>query len=235
MNDLPELPNSAFAKYDASPDPLFYVEPRFVTHIDERAVARVTALYRETFAPGSILLDLMSSWVSHLPADITYGGVTGLGMNRAELDANPRLTRRIVQDLNRDSILPLADACFTGAANCVSVQYLERPVEVAREVLRVLAPGAPFVLTYSDRCFPTKAVAIWRAGGINHGDLVSLYLDRAGFDQINVRQLLMRDRDGDPLWSVIGRKPIVTSRSDMDHGPKAGTVLPIAGITDPAA
>ena len=207
MNDLPELPNNAFAKYDASPDHLFYAEPRFVAHIDSRAIACVTDLYRNTFAPGSVLLDLMSSWVSHLPKDVVYGGVTGLGMNRAELDANPQLTRTIVQDLNRDPVLPLDDACFSGAAVCVSVQYLERPVEVAREVLRVLEPGAPFVVTFSDRCFPTKAVAIWQARGIDHGDLVSLYLDRAGFDRISSRHLLLRDRDGDPLWSVVGRKP----------------------------
>ncbi len=129
-------------------------------------------------------------------------------MNQAELDANPRLARRIVQDLNRDPVLPLDDGAFDGAAVCVSVQYLERPVEVAREVLRVLRPGAPFVVTFSDRCFPTKAVAIWQARGIDHGELVSLYLSRAGFDRIEVRQRLFRDAgQGDPLWSVVGRKP----------------------------
>ena len=209
MNDLPELPNQAFAKDDPSPDPLFYARPRFVEHIDDRAIASVTELYRQTFAPSSALLDLMSSWVSHLPADVVYGGVTGLGMNRAELDANPRLTRRIVQDLNRDPVLPLDDDAFDGAAVCVSVQYLERPVEVAREVLRVLRPGAAFVVTFSDRCFPTKAVAIWQARGIDNGDLVSLYLERGGFERIAVRQRLFRTRgqDGDPLWSVVGRKP----------------------------
>ena len=218
MNDLPELPTQAFAKRDTSPDPLFYAEPRFVTHIDDRAIACVTAIYRDTFAPGSVLLDLMSSWVSHLPADIIYGGVTGLGMNRAELDANPRLTHRIVQDLNRDPVLPLGNASFTGAAVCVSVQYLERPVEVAREVLRVLEPGAPFVVTFSDRCFPTKAVVVWQAGGIDHGDLVSLYLHRAGFDRIDVRQPLRRDREGDPLWCVVGRKPIAVPRREPRQG-----------------
>ncbi len=206
MSDLPELPARAFTKHDPSPDPLFYAEPRFVTHIDDRAIAAVTGLYRRSFAPGSALLDLMSSWVSHLPEDVAYD-VVGLGMNRAELDANPRLGRRIVQDLNRGPILPLDRDSFDGACCCVSVQYLERPVAVAREVLRVLKPGAPFVVTFSDRCFPTKAVAIWQSGGVDNAELVSLYLDRAGFVSVEARQVLARDRGGDPLWAVTGRSP----------------------------
>ena len=206
MSDFPELPAQAFHKRDPSPDPLFYAAPRFVTHIDDRAIAAVTALYRRTFAPGDRLLDLMSSWVSHLPGDVAYGEVVGHGLNRAELDANPRLARRIVQDLNRDAALPLEDESFDGACVCASVQYLERPVAVAREVLRVLKPGAPFAVTFSDRCFPTKAVAIWQADGIDNADLVSLYLHRAGFTEVEARQVHARDRFGDPLWSVVGRR-----------------------------
>jgi len=199
MSDFPELPAKAFAKRDPSPDSLFYAEPRFVTHIDDRAIAAVTEVYRQSFAPGDVLLDLMSSWVSHLPDDIVYGGVVGLGMNRAELEANPRLSRRIVQDLNRLSTLPLDDGSFDGAAVCVSVQYLQQPVAAMREVLRVLKPGAPFVVT--------KAVAIWQAGGIDNAALVSLYLARAGFERISARQILARDRGGDPLWAVTGHAP----------------------------
>jgi SAM-dependent methyltransferase len=206
MMDHPDLPAWAFAKHDASPDPLFYAAPRFVTHIDDRAVAAVTALYRATFAPGGRLLDLMSSWVSHLPPDVAYGEVVGLGMNRAELDANPRLARRIVQDLNADPALPLATASFEGAACCVSVQYLESPVAVFREVLRCLVPGAPFVVTVSDRCFPTKAVAIWQSG-VDHADLVSFYMECAGFSQVSVARPLARDGGGDPLLAVTGRLP----------------------------
>ena len=207
MSDLPELPAHAFAKRDPAPDSLFYAEPRFVTHIDERAVTAVTALYRATFRPGDRLLDLMSSWVSHLPGEVAYAEVVGHGLNRAELDANPRLARRIVQDLNRDAALPLDADGFDGASVCVSIQYLQRPVAVAREVLRVLKPGAPFVVTFSDRCFPTKAVAIWQADEVDNADLVTVYLRRAGFADVAARQILARDRFGDPLWAVIGRKP----------------------------
>ena len=206
MDDHTDLPAWAFRKRDPSPDPLFYAEPRFVTHIDDRAIRAVTALYRDAFAPGDRLLDLMSSWVSHLPGDVAYGEVTGVGLNRAELDANPRLARRIVQDLNADPVLPLADASFEGAACCVSVQYLEAPVAVFREVLRCLVPGAPFVVTVSDRCFPTKAVAIWGAG-VDHADLVSLYLHRAGFARVSAARPLARDGGGDPLLAVTGRRP----------------------------
>ena len=104
----------------------------------------------------------MSSWVSHLPEDVAYASVVGHGMNEEELAANPRLSRWFVQDLNIEPALPLGDGEFDGACLCVSVQYLQRPVDVFREVGRVLRPGAPFVVSFSNRCFPTKAVAIWQ-------------------------------------------------------------------------
>ena len=109
------------------------------------------------------MLDLMSSWVSHLPEDVAYASVVGHGMNEEELAANPRLSRWFVQDLNIEPALPLGDGVFDGACLCVSVQYLQRPVEVFRDVGRVLRPGAPFVVSFSNRCFPTKAVAIWQS------------------------------------------------------------------------
>lgn len=208
MSDFPDLPPDASAKRDTAPDAQFYAAPRFVAHIDARAIAAVTDLYRRRLPPGGDLLDLMSSWISHLPDEVTYGRVTGLGMNAAELDANPRLDRRLVQDLNADSALPIGDGSLDAAVLCVSVQYLQRPVEVFRDVARTLRPGAPFVATFSDRCFPTKAVAIWTAlDGADQGRLVSLYLTRAGFERIEAVQLLERDRGGDPLWAVIGFRP----------------------------
>ena len=205
MTELPELPPNAFAKHDAAPDAQFYVAPRFVAHIDARAIAAVTDLYRRRLPPGGDLLDLMSSWISHLPEEVSYGHVTGLGMNAAELDANPRLARRLVQDLNAKATLPIGSGSLDGAVLCVSVQYLQQPVEVFREVARTLRPGAPFAITFSDRCFPTKAVAIWTAlDGADQSRLVSLYLTRAGFERIEAVQLLERGRGGDPLWAVTG-------------------------------
>jgi hypothetical protein len=203
--DLPELPAHAFTKQDAGDDLAFYGPARLVTHIDEGATAALARCYRALLPEGSRVLDLMSSWVSHLPQDRSYGDVVGHGMNAEELAANPRLTRWFVQDLNRQSALPLDDAAFDAALCCVGVQYLQRPVEVFREVRRALVPGAPFVVSFSNRCFPTKAVAIWRALDISgHAALVRLYLERAGFSEV-AAELLCNGREGDPLVAMIGR------------------------------
>ncbi len=200
------LPPEAFRRADESPDPAFYAAPRFVTHIDPGAVAAVTALYREYLPPGGAVLDLMSSWVSHLPDDVAYGRVAGLGMNADELAANPRLADWRVQDLNAAPRLPYGDAEFDAATCCVSVQYLVQPERVFAEVARVLRPGAPFVVTFSNRCFPTKAVAAWQAlDDAGHARLVAAYFAAAGqFGPAEVRA--HRPRRGDPLYGVVARR-----------------------------
>jgi len=200
------LPTSLFRRADESPDAVFYQTPRFVMHIDDEAIAAVTRLYREYFPTGGAVLDLMSSWVSHLPADVSYRRVVGLGMNADELAANRRLERFVVQDLNADPRLPFADAEFDAAAICVSVDYLIRPVEVLRECGRVLVPGGPLVVTFSNRCFPTKVIAAWQMlddGG--HQMLVERYFAEAG-NWRAVERLDRSPRDGiDPLYAVVGR------------------------------
>lgn len=202
---LPTLPRNAFDRVDESDDSAFYAPARLVTHIDDRAIAALTALYREVLPAGGVVLDLMSSWVSHLPPEVAYAEVIGHGMNAAELAANPRLDRWWVSDLNGDPTLPLEDAGLDAATICVSIQYLRRPVEVLAELARALRPGAPVVISFSNRCFPTKAVAIWRAlDADGHAQLVSLYLKQAGFAEVDVRPLLP-PRGGDPLTAVVGR------------------------------
>lgn len=205
--DPPFLPPQAFAKDDATPDAGFYAMPRFVTHIDERAIASVTSLYRDLFPPGGTVLDLMGSWVAHLPEEISYAEVIGHGMNAAELTANPRYDRWFVQDLNQNPILPLAPQSVDAAAICVSIQYLQHPVEVLREVERVLRPGGAVAITFSNRCFPTKAVAIWLAlDAGQHQHLVARYLEQAGVAAVEMRALIAPGAGSDPLWAVIGRK-----------------------------
>ncbi len=202
MEQLPGLPAAAFEKQDPTPDAEFYDFPRFVTHIDAGAIAAVTSVYRDVFPAGGSLLDLMSSWVSHLPADVAYASVVGHGMNEEELAANPRFSRWFIQDFNADPVLKLDDASFDGAGLCVSVQYLQRPVELFREVGRVLRPGAPFVVSFSNRCFPTKAVAIWQAmRGPDQQTLVGAYMRAAGFAETSTRTFV--PPGGDPLWVVI--------------------------------
>ena len=203
--NLPKLPPEAFSKDDRTEDLMFYASPRLVTHIDEGATAALTAFYRSILPPGGMILDLMSSWVSHLPPEMQWSAVVGHGMNAEELAANPRLTRWFVQDLNHKQVLPLEDNSYSAAVCCVGVQYLQSPVEVFAEVARVLQGGAPFLVSFSNRCFPTKAVAIWRVlDDAGHAELVRLYLERAGFVDVEVH-VVADGAVSDPLIAVVGR------------------------------
>src|SRR5581483_34810 len=148
VRTMAELRAEFFDRLDDEPDEQFYSAPRLVQHIDDAAIAAVGALYAELLPERADILDLQSSWVSHLPESFAVRTLTGLGMNADELAANPRLTSWTVHNLNRDPCLPYDDAAFDGCIDTVSVQYLQRPVEVFREVNRVLRPGAPFVLTF---------------------------------------------------------------------------------------
>lgn len=203
--DLLRLPPTAFLKEDPSDDALFYRPARLVTHIDDTAISALTARYAELILPDSTVLDLMSSWVSHLPPDLPLREVIGHGMNADELAANPRLSRWFVQDLNRDAELPLESASIDAVLLCVGVQYLQHPLEVFAEVRRILRPGGPVIVSYSNRCFPTKAISAWLdldMGG--RAELVRSILKGAGLSDVSVR-VLADGRRGDPLVAVEGR------------------------------
>jgi SAM-dependent methyltransferase len=203
---LNDLPPQAFARRDEASDQEFYRFERLVTHIDAGAVAAVTQLYRQFLPAGGAVLDLMSSWVSHLPAEVPYTRVAGLGMNARELAQNPRLTEHLVQDLNAQPHLPYGDGEFDGAGICVSVQYLTRPADVFTELARVLRPGAPLVVTFSNRCFPDKAVYAWQVLDDNgHVALVQQYFAAANFGPTEV--FAHRPKGGDPLYGIVGRRP----------------------------
>lgn len=187
-----------FARLDPSPDAGFYGPPRLVTHIDDGAIAAVGGLYSELGLDGAVL-DLMSSWISHFqspPRELTV-----LGMNAAELEANAAATRRVVRDLNADPELPFGDGEFEGAVCCVSVDYLVRPLEVFAEVARVLRPGAPFCVTFSNRCFPSKAVRGWLVASEDErvAYVRELFRRTPGFGAAKDRQC---PTPGDPLWGV---------------------------------
>ena len=157
------FPPGFFDRLDETPDASFYAFPRFVTHIDDATIAALSAYYAEVLRPGADVLDLMSSWVSHLPpaTSLALGRVVGVGMNAEELAKNPRLAAWHVRDLNEDPRLPFAAASFDFALCAVSIQYLTRPVEVFAELARVLRPGGRAVVATSHRCFPTKAIRAW--------------------------------------------------------------------------
>lgn len=197
-------PEGFFDRSDPSPDADFYATPRLVTHIDDRAIAAVGALYEELGVDGDVL-DLMSSWVSHLRA--RPRSLTVLGMNAVELDANPMADARVVHDLNVDPVLPFADASFDAVLNCVSIDYLVQPVRVLGEVARVLRPGGLSVCTFSNRCFPTKAVRGWLS--VREQDrpaVVAEYHRQAGgFDEPVVEERLAATWRHDPLWAVWAR------------------------------
>ena len=203
---MPGVPEEGFRRTDETPDEEFYRTPRLVTHIDEGAIAAVTQLYREEFPRWGEILDLMSSWVSHLPAEVEYRRVIGLGMNEVELRRNERLDSYIVQNLNTNPLLPLGTGEFDGAGICVSIDYLTRPVEVLREVGRVLKVGAPLVVTFSNRCFPTKAVEIWhRLDDDGHMQFVEDYFREAGnFEDVRGLDRSPRRMFSDPLYAVVG-------------------------------
>jgi SAM-dependent methyltransferase len=204
---MSQLPPGDFRRYDETPDEQFYSLPRLVTHIDDRAIAAVTQLYREHFPPDGAILDLMSSWVSHLPSEVMYGRVVGLGMNEVELKENPRLDEYVVQDLNVNPTLPFRDGEFDGVGCCVSIDYLTRPIEVLSEVGRVLKVGSPMIISFSNRCFPDKAVAIWhQLDDQGHMRLVEEYLREVGnFENVRGLDRSPQRMFSDPLYAVIGK------------------------------
>ena len=150
-----------FTRMDESPDFNFYSAPRFVTHIDDGAIAALTQYYKQTLTPGADLCDVCSSWISHLPKDVKYGRVVGVGMNARELEANTQLTEWVQADLNREPKLPFDDSSFDNILCVVSIDYLIRPREVVDEFHRVLRPGGRVLLSFSNRCFPTKVAQKW--------------------------------------------------------------------------
>jgi len=194
-----------FDRADPGTDRVFYAPPRLVTHIDDGAIAAVGDLYAELGLTGTVL-DLMGSWVSHFLAAPEH--LTVLGMNAHELEANPAAAETVVHDLNADPRLPFADASFDAAVCCVSVDYLIRPVEVFAEVARTLRPGAPFVTTFSNRCFPTKAIRGWLASSDEqHCQIVARYFELAeAFDEPTVERRTPVGRRGDPLFAVWARR-----------------------------
>jgi SAM-dependent methyltransferase len=200
-----------FSRMDPSDDALFYSMARKVVHLELGAIEALRGVYAERFPPGATVLDLMSSRRSHLPDGL--GRVVGLGMNGEEMAANPQLDQWVVHDLNREPRLPFPDGSFGAVACAVSVQYLTQPFELFFDVRRVLAPGGPLVVLFSNRCFPTKAVALWLAADDDdHRQVVRTYLERSGFVDVVDERVETPD---DPLFVVSGRA--------ADAGPGGGT------------
>jgi SAM-dependent methyltransferase len=186
-------------------DPIFAREAPY-TRIDGAAIAAVTNLYREVLPQGGAILDVMSGWVPHLAPEAPYRRVVGIGLERRALAENPFLDEWRVQDLNRNPFLPFAASEFEGATICAAIQYLARPAEVLRDIARVLRPGAPLIVTFSNRCVATKAIGCWCL----HDETGQLCLVAQHFAEAgNWADIRCLDRTppggGRPLYAVIGR------------------------------
>jgi SAM-dependent methyltransferase len=204
---MSDLPAEYFSKLDSSDDALFYQFPRKVVHIDDGAIKALSDQFGALLPKNAVLLDLMSSWRSHLPPQLAPRRVVGLGMNAEEMADNPALTEYVVHNLNTNPLLPFEDAVFDAAICTVSVQYLQRPVEVFREVGRVCKPGAPFIVSFSNRCFPSKAVAVWLSTtDSQHMALVARYFEDARNWSDIQAWAKPRRLGGDPLFIVWAKR-----------------------------
>ncbi|MEB3341538.1 methyltransferase domain-containing protein [Okeania sp.] len=212
-------------KLDDSDDRLFYSFPRFVTHVDEGFIDRLTNLYRDRLQPQTKILDMMSSWVSHLPEEMEFSHVEGHGMNEEELAKNRRLNHYFVQNFNQDLKIPLPDKDFDAVLNCASIQYLQYPDAIFYEIYRILKPGGMAIISFSNRMFYQKAIAAWRDNSEEERvKLVKSYFDSIknangvpGFSQVevisqksnvpNFLQMLGLGA-GDPFYAVIAYRQI---------------------------
>lgn len=202
------------AKLDDTDDLLFYDYPRFVTHVDEGFIKQLTDLYSQRLQSNTRILDMMSSWVSHLPPEMEFAHVEGHGLNAEELARNPRLDNYFVQNLNDNLKLPLKDQEFDAVLNCVSVQYLQYPEAVFSEIHRILKPGGIAIISFSNRMFFQKAIQIWReTSEATRVELVKRYFNSVkGFSSPEV--IIQKSKvpnffqwlgtgGGDPFYAVI--------------------------------
>lgn len=208
-----------FAREDATPDKWFYREPRFVQHIDNTAIQVIEKVYTGFLREGMRVLDLMSSWTSHLPDRIRLEKLSGLGLNREELERNTQLTDWVVHDLNKDPTLPFGAGLYDMVLCTVSVEYLIHPVAVFEDIARVLRPGGVAIVTFSNRWFPPKVTKIWKElHEFERMGLVLEYFRKCGkFKDMETYSMrgLPRPRDdkyypefyySDPVFAVWGRR-----------------------------
>ncbi|KAI3474941.1 hypothetical protein Pfo_030252 [Paulownia fortunei] len=187
------------------PDREFYAYPRFVTHVDNNFISTLTNLYREILRPEMEILDLMSSWISHLPEEVKYKKVVGHGLNAQELARNPRLDYFFVKDFNKEQELEMENASFDAVLCTVSVQYLQQPEKVFAEIFRVLRPGGVFIVSFSNRLFYEKAISAWRDGtAYSRVQLVVQYFQCVeGFTQPQVIRKLPNAKEDNSIFSRI--------------------------------
>jgi len=211
--------SEAFRRDDETPDTLFYGEPRLVQHIDDTAAEMVRNTYARFVKNNMDVLDLMSSWQSHLPDRIKFSRLVGLGLNERELEKNTRLSEQVIQDLNLSPVLPFESDSFDAVVCTVSVEYLTKPLAIFEEVSRVLRTDGYFIVTFSNRWFPTKAIRIWKElhEFERMGMVLEYFIRSGGFKNLQTYSFrgLPRPHDdkyfpdlmhSDPVYAVWGQK-----------------------------
>ncbi|WP_320676896.1 class I SAM-dependent methyltransferase [Prochlorococcus sp. MIT 1300] len=201
-------------KLDNSPDEDFYSQPRYVHHLDSGFRSRLTSLYSEVFEPTIDVLDLMSSWVSHLPQEHSCNEVIGHGLNKEELEANQDLNHFWVQNLNRDYEIPLESNSIDMVLIVAGWQYLQYPEPIAEELLRITRPGGKLIISFSNRAFWNKAPRIWTESSDEERiKCISSILEAQRWTVVrtiaeNTQPLGLKQlwsSNGDPFFAVIAR------------------------------
>lgn len=203
-----------FSRMDESADTLMYAEPRFVNHLDDSSISRLTNAYRSFFSvapPDFSVLDLMSSWTSHFPEDMPKTArVVAFGLNEKEVRANMQATEYGTQNLNENPKLPYEDNTFHFVTNALSVQYLTDPRSVFAEAHRVLRPGGQAIIAFSHRAFIEKAVNVWAKEtycGEGHVHVVNRYFQHSPVGGwANISSIDVSPSHGDPIWLVTATK-----------------------------
>ena len=201
-------------KSDFSDDEIFYQQPRFVHHLSDSFRTRLTNLYSEYLLKHYIILDLMSSWVSHLPPNIRYKKVIGHGMNEAELSSNERLDRFFVQNLNKKQNMPIEDSSVDVGLIVAGWQYLQYPEKVSLELSRVIKSDSLLIISFTNRAFWTKAPNIWTYSSEEKRiEYVTSVLTSNGWRIEKILNEKTQDKklfgfyssESDPFFSVIAR------------------------------
>jgi SAM-dependent methyltransferase len=213
----------AFARLDESDDAEFYSKDRFVSHLDSLALATVEKLIETLVVEENpAILDLMAGWDSHIPDHLQASEVVGLGLNETELRNNKTLSKTVIHDLNKNPRLPFPDNRFEVVINTVSVDYMTQPAHVFKEVGRVLKPGGLFIVIFSNRMFPEKAVKVWREAGEEERVLMveDLFKEAGAFEKPTIFLSKGKPRPKDDKYAHLGipSDPVYAVYADKKGG-----------------
>ena len=199
-----------YLRSDDTIDSEFYSRPRYINHLDESAQAELKSVYNDLIPTSGEILDLMSSVNSHIDGRLNMKKITGLGLNKEELEANPVLDEIIIHDINKDQRLPFDDASFDSVVCSLSIEYITQPSELFDEAARILRPGGRFIISFSNRWFPTKAVQVWN--NLHDFERIGLvmehFIESAHFSDINTYSLRGLPRPVDDKHNIPLSDPI---------------------------